>query len=316
MHVAIIGGTGHIGSYLTPMLVESGYRVICVSRGVKHPYREHSAWKSITYAKLDREAEEKTGSFGASVAKLGADAVIDLTCYQPSSAAQLVEGLRGHVNHLIHCGTIWIHGHSTVVPTTEDTPRQPFGDYGIRKSTIESYLVKQARETGFPVTMLHPGHLVGKGWAPINPCGNFNPKVFSALKNGEEIRIPNFGMETLHHVHCEDVAQAFLSALKHRDAAVGQSFHVVSESATTLRGFAEQMGEWFGKPARIKFLPWEEWKQGFTEKEVATTEDHLRHSPNCSTQKARDVLGYKPRYTSLHAVQESVTWLIQNGIVA
>ena len=316
MHVAIIGGTGHIGSYLTPMLVDSGYQVTCVSRGTKKPYRVHTAWKSIAYAHLDREAEERAGSFGTSVAKIGAEAVIDLTCYHPSSATQLVEGLRGRVGHLIHCGTIWIHGHSTIVPTTEDVPRHPFGDYGIRKSTIETYLVKQAKETGFPVTLLHPGHLVGTEWAPINPCGNFNPKVFSALKNGDEIRIPNFGMETVHHVHCEDVAQAFLLALKHCDAGLGQSFHVVSESALTLRGYAEKMGEWFGKPARMKFLPWEEWKQGPTEKEIASTEDHIRHSPNCSSQKARDLLGYNPRYTSLQAVQESITWLMQNGVVA
>ena len=316
MHVAIIGGTGHIGSYLTPVLVESGYQVTCVSRGIKKPYREHAAWKSIAHSKIDREAEEKVGVFGKSVANIGADAVIDLSCYQPSSAAQLVEGLRGRVEHLIHCGTIWIHGHSTVVPTTEDMPRQPFGDYGIRKSTIETYLVKQAKETGFPVTLLHPGHLVGTGWAPINPCGNFNPNVFSTLKHGAEIRIPNFGMETVHHVHCEDVAQAFLLALKHRDAGLGHSFHVVSEAALTLRGFAERMGAWFEKPARIKFLPWEEWKQGLTEKEIANTEDHLRHSPNCSIEKARNFLGYKPQYTSLEAVQESVTWLMQNGIVA
>src|ERR1041385_2916898 len=209
MHVAIIGGTGHIGSYLTPMLVEYGYRVTCVSRGVKKPYREHAAWKSVSYVILDREAEEKAGIFGANVAKIGAEVVVDLTCYQPSSAAQLVETLRGLVNHFVHCGTIWIHGHSTIVPTTEDSARQPFGDYGIRKSTIEIYLTKQAKETGFPVTMLHPGPRVGTGGSPINPCGNFNPKVFSALMNGEEIRIPNFGMETVHHVHCEDVTQAF-----------------------------------------------------------------------------------------------------------
>src|SRR5262249_46811418 len=139
MHVAIIGGTGHIGSYLTPMLVESGYHVTCVSRSVKKPYRQHSAWKSITYVNIDREAEEKIGIFGKNVARIGADAVIDLTCYQPSSAEQLIEDLRGRVQHLIHCGTIWVHGHSTAVPTTEDTPRQPFGDYGIRKSTIETY---------------------------------------------------------------------------------------------------------------------------------------------------------------------------------
>ena len=32
MRIVIIGGSGHIGSYLTPRLVESGHQVIVVSR--------------------------------------------------------------------------------------------------------------------------------------------------------------------------------------------------------------------------------------------------------------------------------------------
>jgi len=35
MRVVIIGGTGHIGSFLTPRLVEAGHALTCVSRGMK-----------------------------------------------------------------------------------------------------------------------------------------------------------------------------------------------------------------------------------------------------------------------------------------
>jgi nucleoside-diphosphate-sugar epimerase len=202
------------------------------------------------------------------------------------------------------------------VPTTEDRPRHPFGDYGIRKAAIEEWLLRQSRDAGLPVTILHPGHLVGPGWTPINPAGNFDPIVFSALRHGEEVRIPNFGMETVHHVHAEDVARAFLLALEHREAAIGQSFHVLSEAALTLRGYAEEMAEWFGRPARLSFLPWEEWKRGVPARAAAITEDHIRHSPCCSIQKARSLLEYEPHYTSLQAVQEAVNWLMAYGTVS
>ena len=43
MRTVIIGGTGHIGSFLTPRLVEAGHTVICVSRGLKQPYQAHRA---------------------------------------------------------------------------------------------------------------------------------------------------------------------------------------------------------------------------------------------------------------------------------
>jgi nucleoside-diphosphate-sugar epimerase len=315
MNVAILGGTGHIGSYLTPMLVEAGLSVTCVCRGLRKPYREHAAWSSLRYLSLDRDAEELAGKFGERIAQLGADAVIDLTCYHLQSAEQLVEALRGRVRQLLHCGTIWVHGYSTIVPTTEDQPRVPFGNYGIRKAAIERWLLQQSEESGLPVTLLHPGHLVGPGWAPINPIGNFDTGIFAALMHGEEIRIPNFGMETVHHVHAEDVARSFLLALHHREAALGHSFHVVSPAALTLRGYAEQMAAWFRQPAQMRFLPWEEWKQGVGAKEAATTEDHIRHSPCCSIQKARSLLGYEPRHSSLQAVQESIGWLVQNGVV-
>jgi nucleoside-diphosphate-sugar epimerase len=87
--------------------------------------------------------------------------------------------------------------------------------------------------------MLHPGHIVGPGWVIVNPAGNFNPVVFEKLARGEELALPNLGMETVHHVHAEDVAQAFWKAMDNWSSAVGESFHVVSPAALTLRGYAE-----------------------------------------------------------------------------
>jgi nucleoside-diphosphate-sugar epimerase len=164
--------------------------------------------------------------------------------------------------------------------------------------------------------VLHPGHLVGPGWNPINPQGNFDAGVFSAIARGEQIALPNLGMETVHHVHAEDVAQAFVQTIMHRDVAVGESFHVVSPAALTLRGYAEGMFAFFEKPARMQFLPYGEWAATVSEKNARTTWDHIAHSPSCSIAKARNLLGYAPRYSSLRAVQESVTWLLQAGVVA
>ena len=238
-----------------------------------------------------------------------------MTCYTMESARQLVDALRGRVQHFLHCGTIWVHGHSVQVPTREDAPRQPFGDYGCRKAAIEAYLLQVARDTGFPATALHPGHLVGPGWRPLNPAGNFNPEVFSLLAAGSEVVLPNLGMETVHHVHADDVAQAFVRAVARRSAAIGESFHVVSRAALTLRGYAEAMAEWFGRKAQLRFLGWEEWRHTVAEKDAAATWDHIAHSPNCSIEKARTRLGYEPGHSSLEAVQESVRWLIEEGSV-
>ncbi len=315
MRAIIIGGSGHVGTYLVPRLVEASFDVINVSRQERAPYQASGAWKAVQQVQIDRTAAEQAGNFGQQIADLKPDVVIDMICFTPESARHLVEALRGQVQHFLHCGTIWIHGPSVTVPTTEMQPRRPFGDYGINKAAIETYLLDQARRNNFPATLLHPGHIVGPGWAPLNPAGYFNPEVFAKLARGEALALPNLGMETVHHVHADDVAQIFMQALANRSNAVGESFHTVSAAAITLRGYAEAMAAWFGQPANLKFLPWEEWRATVSAQEAQATWDHIAHSPNCSIARAQRLLDYQPRYTSLQAVQESVRWLIENKVI-
>lgn len=315
MRVTVIGATGHIGSYLVPRLVRAGHEVVAVSRGKRDPYQDDSVWTGVEMVELDRETAEERGEFGEEIAATDPDVVIDLICFGPESAEALVASLRGEVQHLLHCGTIWVHGPSDVVPTTEDSPRtrRPLGEYGRKKAEIEAYLLDEARRNDFPATVLHPGHIVGPGWEPVNPAGNFDPDVFSRLAQGEEVALPNFGLETVHHVHADDVAQGFQRALENWSAAVGESFHVVSPRALTLRGYAEAVAGWFGRDADLTYLPFDEWadRPEYDEEDVEMTKDHISYSPNASIEKAREKLGYEPRYTSLEATREAVEALIE-----
>ncbi len=299
MRVVVIGGTGHIGSYLVPLLINAHFDTVCVSRSLRQPYVASSAWEKAERVKRDRNDP----GFDAAIAGLGSDAVIDLTCYTPNSAMTLVEALSGRKTRLLHCGTIWVHGASAEIPTTEDQPRCPISDYGVRKAEIESFLLHQ---TQVPAAVIHPGHLVGEGWVPLNPTANFNPRIFADLASGREIALPNLGRETLHHVHAADVAQCFVRALERWPAAEGLSFHAVSEGAITMADYAGAVAGWYGQRARISFLPWEEWRRTVTEKEAAVTWDHIARSPNCSISRAKEHLGYSPGYSSLQAIREAL----------
>ena len=313
--IVVIGATGHIGTYLVPRLVMAGHAVIAVSRGVARPYQQSPVWRHVTSLVLDRDAEEAHGQFGNAIAALRADIVIDLICFTEASNTQLTYALQGHVSHFIHIGTIWTHATSAVVPTPESAAKYPFGDYGIAKAAIEADLLARAHLHGFPATIVHPGHIVGPGWAPLNPAGHFNSGVFTAIARGDTLALPNFGMETVHHVHADDVAQLIVGAIDNRSAAIGESFHAVSAAALTLRGYAEAMFRWFGHEPTLTFAAFEEWAKLQDPDEAKATWEHIIRSPNCSIDKARRLLGYEPRYTSLEAVQEAVTWLIADGQV-
>ena len=317
MRVVVIGGSGHIGTYLIPRLVESGYEVITVSRGLSDAYHPHRAWESVQKIVIDRTEAERAGDFGRRISSLKPDIVIDLICFKLESARQLVESLKGQVQHFLSAGTIWVHGHAVQVPATEDQSRQPFGEYGIQKAKIEAYLLDEARRSGFPATILHPGHITGPGWICVNPAGNFDPQVFVKLARGEEVALPNLGMETLHHVHADDVAQGFIKAMQNWRGAVGENFHIVSPAAMTLRGLAEAVAAWFGQPANLRFLPWEEWRTTVSEEQYArSTWDHIAHSDSYSIEKAMRLIDYQPRYTTTEAVFECVSWLMEHGVIA
>jgi nucleoside-diphosphate-sugar epimerase len=315
LRVVVIGATGHIGTYLAPRLVQAGHTVIALSRGRRSPYRPDGAWNFVQRETVDRQAEEQAGTFGPRVRALQADVVVDLICFREESARHLVEALRGDVQHFLHCGTLWVHGPTETAPTTEDQPRRPFGDYGVRKAAIETYLLNEARRHGFPATLLHPGHIVGPGWPPVNPQGNWEPAIFSHLAAGEPVTLPDQGLAMLHHVHADDVAQAFQRAMECRSVAVGESFHVASPAAITLRGYAEAVARWFGREANLQYLPWPEWRRGVADGAAEATWSHIAHSPCASIAKAQKYLGYQPRYTSLEAVREAVAALITAGAV-
>lgn len=313
MRIVVIGGSGHIGTYLIPRLIEAGHEVLELSRGNRKPYIPNTAWNSVRKIRVDREKEEAVGTFGQFVSKLKPEIVIDMICFTIKSANQLVEALKGQIMHFLFCSTIWVYGHSVEVPATEDQPKCPFDEYGIQKAEIEDYLLREARVNNFPATILRPGHIVGPGWIPINPAGNLNPDIFIKLAKGEEITLPNIGMETLHHVHAEDVSQIFVLSIDNWKNSIGETFNTVSPKALTLRGYAEKVSFWFGKTAKINYLSWDKWCKTVSREESNITWGHIARSSNCSIEKARHLLGYQPHYSSLNAIQESINWLIDNG---
>ena len=319
MDIVVIGGTGHIGSHLVPQLAAAGHAVTVVSRGQRAPYTADLPWPdALSTVVADREALEAAGTFGARIADLGGDVVVDLTCFTLDSARQLSEALTagsGPAPHLLHCGTIWAHGASRAVPTTEASPRRPFTEYGVAKVAIEEHLLALSAAGDLPATVVMPGHISGPGWVPINPAGNLDVGVFEALATGATVALPDQGLATLHHVHAADVAGVFLAAIEHRDAAVGESFHAVAEQALTLQGYAEGAAGWWGREAVVELQPLPVWRESVDAEHVGATLDHIRHSPCCSMAKAERLLGFRPAHTALETTRAAVAALADEGRV-
>ena len=111
MRVLVIGGTGHIGSFLIPQLVGDGHEVTVVARG-ERPVPKDPAFGKVTLVK--RAYERKGDAWPKFLASLDAEVVIDIL---GTNLPGVYEATRKTVKHLIACGSVWMLGPAKIVPT-------------------------------------------------------------------------------------------------------------------------------------------------------------------------------------------------------
>lgn len=298
----VIGALGHVGSYLTPRLVEAGYEVTAISRGNQKAYTsDWPQWKQVRHIQADRRAMAADGTFGQMIAELKPDVVCDLIAYKPYEITDLTDALTRMQTppHLLQVGSIWVYKEKLWTPVTEGHPHTDGSEYGSNKAIIERHLMDLSQQGRIPCTVIHPGHICGQGWLPINPQGNLNPQVYADIRAGRPIMLPDDGQATLHHVHSDDIAGLHLACLKKPEKSQGQVFHAVSPYAMTLYGMAKGMYEAYGYECAVEYVPWEKFKTKVSKEDADITWDHISRCPSCSMRKAEDLLGFVPRYTTM-----------------
>ena len=177
-------------------------------------------------------------------------------------------------------------------------------------------MLEKYRKENFPVTIISPGQISGPGWDIINPWGGLDYRPFQIIADGETIFLPNFGQETLHHIHGEDVAQLFFKAISKRNQALGEVFNAVSGGSITLYGYAKLLFDFFGKEAKIEFKPWKEFCEYVgNKKETDMGYKHLIRSGFFNHDKEEKLLGFRPKYTNTETILAAVKSYVDRGII-
>lgn len=315
----VIGGYGHIGSYVVPKLAENGYEVTVISRGNRQPYNcELAVWEKVKNIQCDRKQMMEEGKFGTMIAQLQPDLIFDAVCFSKEvldelCTAILADAKLAERTKLIEIGTIWVYGYKIESPVTEDHVHNAICKYGKDKTEMEIYLRELSERGKLNTTILHPGHISGDGWYPINPQANFNPQVYSDIIAGKELILPNDGNATIHHVHAEDIADLAMAVLANPDASCGQAFNATAKHAVTLRGFAEALYTHFGHEPNLSYMPFEELAKKLNETDAHYTFEHIRRSPNCSMEKAEKLLGFVPKHSAIDTVISALHYKMDRG---
>lgn len=255
--VAVLGGTGFIGSYTVAALLEQGYRVRVMARGVRNLQAVfHRPGVELVSGDVKRAADIERVVAGARyVINLahgggGADfeAIRAAMVDSAISVAQVAHA--AGVERLVHVGSIaglYVGNANDVITGATGTDPQPAtrNDYAHAKALADDALLAFHRTTGFPLVLLRPGLVAGAGTSAFHGgLGFFN--------NDQHCIGWNQGRNPLPWVLVQDCASAIVSALT-APAAPGKAYNLVGPVRPSAREYIAQVAAVSRRP--LRFVP-------------------------------------------------------------
>ncbi|MBU0607662.1 MAG: NAD-dependent epimerase/dehydratase family protein [Armatimonadetes bacterium] len=310
MNILIIGGTNHIGPYMAKRLLARGDTVTVVNRGSRND-------------KLAPEVEclqadiYQVGALANAVGDRTFDAAIHMIAGSAQSTRVVLEPLKGKIGRYLHCGSTGVFAPLSRVPGDETCPQTPPPEFGgfDGKVQADNEARRLCADYGLPLVILRPTNVGGPGNVPLDLWGNRQPAFFQRIIDGQVISIPNEGGALLQIVHADDMARSFVLALDRPE--VEGDFNISCSYAITLNRYAEILGEALGRAPVVEHVPMAELIRlyGDTGKLSVGGLLFLCEHMCFDLRKAREQLGYVPRFEPEDSVPQTVQWMLDEGII-
>ena len=303
MKILVIGGTGHVASHLVPMLASQGHQVFIGTRG--NTPAKVVLPENVQYITCDAKDLE---SHKALANETEFDAVVDF----PGTGFHTWQAFRDRVSHVVVCGSLWMFGRPNVVPTPE-IPQNPcpFEAYAKRFAEIQQ-MVAEAPQYKAAFTAIMPPNICGPGKIPLDATGDRSIENHKAAMRGETVYLPDGPEALIAPCDAYDLAALFALALNNPEKADGQIFNGGPEYALSSTQYVKTFGEIFGVDIPIEYVSWDDYKKRYPSI-GAWWHFYSDMCPDIS--KAKELLGYKPRYTSKEAMARAVEWMKERGLL-
>lgn len=312
MKVLVTGGAGYIGSVATELLLDKGFNVTVfdnLERGHKEAIDKRARFIRGDLRNSDDILKAMKKTKPDAVMHFAAYALVPESMEDPGMYFQ--NNVKGGVNlvdamdkvgvgRIVFSSTCATYGQPDRVPITEDTLQRPTNPYGESKLIFEKTLLWYNRLKGMTTVFLRYFNACGatkKFGEDHDPETHIIPIVLQVAlgqrKNlkiyGDDYPTPD-GTCVRDYIHIVDLAQAHMLALKTKQSGpynlgngTGYSVKEVVDVARRITGHkipVEMAPRREGDPAKLIAAP----------------------------QKARKVLGWKPRMDDLESIIESA-WL-------
>ncbi|MCP5068867.1 MAG: NAD-dependent epimerase/dehydratase family protein [bacterium] len=222
--------------------------------------------------------------------------------------ADLVDMLDGRVGAYVYTSSIMAYAPSGIFPWDESFPAVDAGPdtYGGFKKATEEILLERQTRTGFPASVVRPAAIYG----PNNNIYDMEMAYFLRLLRGLPIILPHDGLVTGSYGHVDDLCRVMVDMATHPKAP-GEIFNITAEGIVA-NEYVSILSEIVGKPADVVFMP-----SRYVGKLEKPAYSHLFgsfHHAVLSTQKARNLLGFQPKYDFRTGHAQTFEWFIESGL--
>ncbi|HJT72755.1 MAG TPA: NAD-dependent epimerase/dehydratase family protein [Chitinophaga sp.] len=288
--VFVTGATGYIGGSIAKLLVDKGYTVSGLAR--KESDLEKLQLLGITPvqgtlqdAPVLREESIK------------ADAVIHTAdADDPYAVDTFLQALKGTGKTFIHTSGSSIlgnkdNGEKSDFVYTEDIPLDARFEK-VHRIIINNHIIRSAQE-GIRSIVIVPTMIYGDGLG-LKKDSIQVPMLLKTSKEKDTGVYIEKGENIWSNIHIADLAELYVAALEKAKAG---SYFYAENGESSLKNIALSVSKRIGKEGDITSISMDEAVKHFGSEGAYFA---LGSNSRCNADKARETLGWKPRYNSIH----------------
>ena len=303
----VTGADGFIGSHLTEMLLEEGYKVRALSQynsfnnwgwleGIDHPNLEVVTGdvRDPHYCKHISRDVDTIFHLAALIAipysYIAPDSYVDTNVKGTLNICQAAK--ENGVRRVLVTSTSEVYGTARYVPIDEAHPKQPQSPYSATKIGADAMAMSFYNAFELPVVIVRPFNTYG----PRQSARAIIPTIITQIANGAtEIKLGDL-TPTRDFNFVKDTCRGFIQ-LADCDEAMGQEVNVCSNYEISMRDTLNLIADIMGK-------------------EVNFIEDTQRLRPKNSevfrlwgdNTKIKGLTGFEPEYDIRRGLEETIKW--------
>lgn len=303
----VTGADGFIGSHLTEMLLNEGYKVRALSQynsfnnwgwleGINHPNLEVVTGdvRDPHYCKHISRDVDTIFHLAALIAipysYIAPDSYVDTNVKGTLNICQAAK--ENGVRRVLVTSTSEVYGTAQYVPIDEKHPKQPQSPYSATKIGADAMAMSFYNAFELPVVIVRPFNTYG----PRQSARAIIPTIITQIANGAtEIKLGDL-TPTRDFNFVKDTCRGFIQ-LADCDEAIGQEVNVCSNYEISMRDTLNLIADIMGK-------------------EVNFVEDTQRLRPKNSevfrlwgdNTKIKGLTGFEPEYDISRGLEETIKW--------